>query len=81
MKRRLHFARDTRFHLDLRDAFRARNAQVECLNFRLDESPEGEFIETIIAAQGALERKQNGRQVAQKMEAPRSSAKRNISSK
>ena len=63
------FARDTRFHLDLREAFRKRGAQVECLNFKFDESPEGEFIETIIAAQGALERKQNGRQVAQKMKA------------
>ncbi len=63
------FARDTRFHLDLRDAFRSRGATIECLNFKFDESPEGEFIETIMAAQGALERKQNGRQVAQKMRA------------
>ncbi len=62
-------SRDTRAFLDLRDAFRKRNARVECLNFKFDETPEGEFIETIIAAQGALERKQNGRQVAQKMEA------------
>ncbi|MCF6200384.1 MAG: recombinase family protein [Hyphomicrobiaceae bacterium] len=63
------FARDTRFHLDLRDAFRLRGARVECLNFRFDETPEGEFFETIVAAQGTLERKQNGRQVAQKMKA------------
>ncbi len=63
------FARETRFHLALRDAFRQRGARIECLNFKLDDSPEGEFIETIIAAQGALERKQNGRQVAQKMKA------------
>lgn len=63
------FARDTRFHLDLRDAFRRRGARIECLNFKFDDSPEGEFIETILAAQGALERKQNGRQVAQKMKA------------
>lgn len=63
------FARDTRFHLDLREAFRARRATIECLNFKFDETPEGEFIETIMAAQGALERKQNGRQVAQKMKA------------
>ncbi len=63
------FARDTRFHLDLRDAFRRRDATIECLNFKFDDSPEGEFIETIMAAQGALERKQNGRQVAQKMKA------------
>jgi site-specific DNA recombinase len=63
------FARDTRFHLDLREAFRVRGATIECLNFKFDETPEGEFIETIMAAQGALERKQNGRQVAQKMKA------------
>ncbi|MGJ8629104.1 MAG: recombinase family protein [Sulfitobacter sp.] len=63
------FARDTEFHLKLRDAFRARNARIECLNFKFDDTPEGEFIETIMAAQGALERKQNGRQVAQKMKA------------
>jgi site-specific DNA recombinase len=63
------FARDTRFHLDLRDAFRARSARIECLNFAFDETPEGEFIETIMTPQGALERKQNGRQVAQKMKA------------
>ena len=40
------FARDTRFHLDLRDAFRARGARIECLNFKFDDTPEGEFIET-----------------------------------
>ena len=63
------FARDTRFHLDLREAFRKRGASIECLNFKFEDTPEGEFIETIMAAQGALERKQNGRQVAQKMKA------------
>jgi len=63
------FARDTKFHLDLREAFRKRRAVIECLNFKFDDTPEGEFIETIMAAQGALERKQNGRQVAQKMKA------------
>ena len=63
------FARDTKFHLDLREAFRLRCATMECLNFKFEDTPEGEFIETIMAAQGALERKQNGRQVAQKMKA------------
>ncbi|MEL7150578.1 MAG: recombinase family protein [Pseudomonadota bacterium] len=63
------FARDRDFHFRLRDAFRQRRAQVECLNFTFEETPEGEFIETILAAQGQLERKQNGRQVAQKMQA------------
>ncbi|SMX30815.1 recombinase family protein [Octadecabacter ascidiaceicola] len=63
------FARDREFHFLLRDSFRKRGAQVECLNFRFEDTPEGEFIETILAAQGQLERKQNGRQVSQKMKA------------
>ena len=47
----------------------ARGAIRECLNFSFDDSPEGKFAETIMAAQGQLEREQNGRQVAQKMAA------------
>ena len=62
-------SRDTRAFLNLRDAFRNRHVGVECLNFKFEDTAEGEFIETIIAAQGALERKQNGGQVAQKMKA------------
>ncbi|MEP2473393.1 MULTISPECIES: recombinase family protein [Rhodobacterales] len=63
------FARDRDFHFRLRRAFRDRQAQLECLNFSFDETPEGEFVETIFAAQGQLERKQNARQVSQKMKA------------
>lgn len=62
-------ARSTRFHIELREALRNRGARLECLNFKFEETPEGEFIETIIAAHGQLERKQNGRQVGQKMRA------------
>lgn len=39
------------------------------MNFNFEDTPEGEFIETIMAAQGQLERKQNARQVSQKMKA------------
>jgi len=63
------FARDTRFHLDLREKFLARGARVECLNFKFEDSPEGRFVETIIAAQGQLEREQHSRQIVQKMKA------------
>lgn len=63
------FARDTVFHLKLRREFDARKAKVECLNFTFEDTPEGNFIETILAAQGELERKQNKRQVIQKMKA------------
>ena len=63
------FARDTQMHLQLRIEFKTRRARVECPNFTFDDTPEGEFVETIFAAQGALERQQNRRQVIQKMKA------------
>lgn len=63
------FARDTEVHIKLRREFQQRGARIECLNFKLDDSPEGKFVETIFAAQGELEREQNRRQVIQKMKA------------
>ena len=63
------FARDTVFHIKLRQAFDARRARVECLNFKFENTPEGRFTETIFAAQGELEREQHRRQVIQKMQA------------
>ena len=63
------FSRDRDFHFKLRATLAAKGASVECLNFRFEDTPEGEFIETIFAAQGQLERKQNQRQVIQKMKA------------
>ena len=63
------FARDRDFHFRLRAAMQERDAVRECLNFKFEDTPEGEFIETIMAAQGQLERQQNARQVAQKMKA------------
>ena len=63
------FARDTVFHLKLRQELRTRNATPECLNFSFEDTPEGEFVETILAAQAQLERKQNSRQVVSRMKA------------
>jgi site-specific DNA recombinase len=63
------FARDTIFHLKLRQELALRNASVECLNFKFEATPEGMFVETVIAAQGELERHQIRRQTIQKMKA------------
>lgn len=63
------FARDLEFHWKLRKEFRSRNLIPKCLNFNFEETAEGFFIETVIAAQGELEREQNKRQVEQKMQA------------
>ena len=61
------FARDVEVHLRLRSELKAREAKLCCLNYNFDDSAEGEFVETIFAAQNELERKQNRRQVCQKM--------------
>jgi DNA invertase Pin-like site-specific DNA recombinase len=63
------FARDTIFHLKLRQELAAYHAAVECLNFKFEDTPEGQFVETVIAAQVQLERLQNRRQTLQKMKA------------
>ncbi|MEO1046393.1 MAG: recombinase family protein [Pseudomonadota bacterium] len=60
------FARDTVFHLILRDEMKKRGAIRECLNYTFDDSIEGEFSETIHAAAGQLERKVIARQNRQK---------------
>ncbi len=62
-------ARDTMFHWQLRHAMSNFGARLECLNYQFDDSPEGEFMETLFAAQGQLERKQIGRQTRQKTQA------------
>ncbi len=63
------YSRDTEFHLRLRREMQSRNAIRICLNFNFEDSPEGKFLETILAATGTLEREQNARQVSQKMKA------------
>lgn len=63
------FARDTVFHFKLRNAFRVRDVVLKCLNYNFEDSPEGNFNESIYAAQGQLEREQNRRQVIQKQTA------------
>ena len=63
------FARDVEVHIKLKSELKAREAKLRCLNYNFDESAEGEFVETIFAAQNQLERKQNRRQVCQKMKA------------
>jgi site-specific DNA recombinase len=63
------FARDTKFHFELRAALSARNALPLCSNFVFDDTPEGKFVETIQAAHNELEREQNRRQVIDKHKA------------
>jgi site-specific DNA recombinase len=62
-------ARDVVFHIKLRAEFRARDVILKCLNYNFDESEEGSFIEVVFASKAELDRKQNRRQVVQKMKA------------
>lgn len=63
------FARNTAVHLHLRRELAARGATIEYLNFTIEDTPEGTFFETMLAAQAQLEREQNGRQTRQKTKA------------
>ena len=61
------FARDTKFHWELRSALDKRKAIPKCLNYNFDDSAEGRFVETVFASLNQLELEQNQRQVCQKM--------------
>jgi site-specific DNA recombinase len=63
------FAREVKFHFPLKAAFKARNVTLKCLNYNFDDSPEGQFVELIMAGQAELELQQNKRQVIQKQSA------------
>lgn len=62
-------ARDLQVHLKLKTELVGRGAKLECPNFTFEDSPEGEFIENVLASKAQLDRQQNKRQVVQKMKA------------
>lgn len=63
------FARDLKVHIQLKAEFKTRGVKLECLNFDFEESEESEYAEMILAAGNQYQRKQNRRQVIQKMKA------------
>lgn len=63
------WARDVTVHWSLKDTIAKLGARLESPNYKFGETEEDEFIETVMAAQSQLERKQNRRQVIQKMKA------------
>jgi len=63
------FARDLQVHLKLKTELVSRGATLESPNFNFENSPEGEFIENVLASKAQLDRHQNRRQVIQKMKA------------
>jgi len=63
-------ARDLGVHLRLvMELCKVRGAVLESPNFKFEDSPEGKFIEHVIASKAELDREQNRRQVIQKMKA------------
>ncbi len=63
------FARDVAAHFKLKKELLDRGVTLECSNFNFEDSPESELIETMMAAQHQYHRKNNKRQVVQKMKA------------
>ena len=62
-------ARDVQVHWAIKQEFESRGARVESPNHKFEDTPEGAFIETILAGKAQLDRQQNARQVRQKMKA------------
>jgi site-specific DNA recombinase len=63
------FARDTEFHIRLRQALDDRGVRPECLNFNFEDTPSGKFMETISAAHNQMEREENKDRVYKNMKA------------
>ena len=63
------FARDVTKHFQLKKDLHERDVRLECSNFNFEDTPEGELIETMMAAQHQYHRRNNTRQVLQKMKA------------
>ena len=62
-------ARDVGVHRSYRAAIAKMDATLECVAMVLEDSPEGNFVETIVAATSELERNQNKRRVRVRMHA------------
>lgn len=60
-------ARDVKVFLLLKESIQSLNCTIHYLNHSFEDSPEGQFIQTILAGAAQLERQQNARQVTQKM--------------
>lgn len=63
------FARDVQGHFTLKTAIYSRNARLESPSHRFEDTPEGKFVETVLAGASELERNQNRRQVINRMKA------------
>jgi site-specific DNA recombinase len=63
------FARDVVAHFTLKKAIKDAGCELFCVNMKLEDNPEGHFIETIMAASAELERNRNKRQVCNRMKA------------
>lgn len=63
------FSRDMGGYLELKEIVVGCGARLASPNFRFEDTPEGEFFELLTVLTGQLERKQNTRQVIQKMKA------------
>ena len=63
------FARDVKEHFEFKSALKNRGIDLICPNFQFSDTPEGELIETLMAAQHQYHQRNNQRQVCQKMRA------------
>ncbi|MEI6092756.1 MAG: recombinase family protein, partial [bacterium] len=63
------FARDTVIHFTLKDAVTKAGCSLECINTKIEDTPDGKFLETIFSATAELERNNNKQRVINRMQA------------
>lgn len=63
------WARNTVHHFQLKEAIKRSGGVLVSLNQNFEDSPEGKFIETMMAASSELDRNRNARQVRSRMKA------------
>lgn len=62
-------ARDVEVHFKIRSELTSRGATVESPRFKIEETPAGKFVETMLAASAEFERNENRLQVMSRMKA------------
>jgi len=63
------WARDIEGHFALKTSISSRNATLESPTMKFEDTPEGKFVETVLAGAAELERNQNQKQVCRRMKA------------
>jgi site-specific DNA recombinase len=62
-------ARDVSVHIQLKLEITSRKSVIDCVNQKIEDTPQGEFMEMLMASYAQMDRKVNAKRVSQRMKA------------